>query len=176
MMIYRILLFLTLGLLPGILTNAQAQQPATTSNALKDQADHSASAQAADFAQIEQAILTLFNGMRQSDSTLILSVIHPELTLQTTMMTQGGDVVIRSTPVESFVQAAGGPKDEIWDEQISDLVIQQDGPLASAWMHYRFYRGEEFSHCGVNAMMLVRQSEGWKITSIIDTRRRQDCN
>ena len=92
------------------------------------------------------------------------------------MMNPEGEVVVRSSPAQAFVQSAGGPRQDVWDEQISGLIIQQDGPLASAWMNYRFHRNEEFSHCGVNAMTLVRQEEGWKILSIIDTRRRQGCN
>jgi len=131
---------------------------------------------APDHEAIEQAILTLFEGMRQADSTLILSVTHPEMSLQTTMRNPEGEVMVRSMPAQAFVQTAGGPREDVWDEQISGLIIQQDGPLASAWMNYQFYRNVEFSHCGVNAMTLVRQKEGWKITSIIDTRRREGCN
>ena len=125
---------------------------------------------------IEKTILTLFDGMRQADSTLILSVMHPEMSLQTVVVNPQGEVVLRSTPMEAFIQAAGGTREDVWDEQISGLVVLQDGPLSTVWMDYEFYRNDEFSHCGVNTMNLVRQEEGWKIISIVDTRRRDGCD
>jgi hypothetical protein len=79
------------------------------------------------------------------------------------------------TDIEGFLNAVGQPKDEVWDEQISGLVIQIDGNLATAWMNYSFYRGETFSHCGVNTMNLIQTADGWKIFSVTDTRRMEGC-
>jgi hypothetical protein len=48
--------------------------------------------------------------------------------------------------------------------------------MAMAWVPYSFFLGDTFSHCGVNAMLLVRSREGqWRIQSILDTRRKEDC-
>ena len=62
----------------------------------------------------------------------------------------------------------------MWDERIGDVEVHIDGGLATAWVPYAFYLGEEFSHCGANAVHLARTSEGWKIIHLTDTRR-QDC-
>ncbi|MCS3859218.1 hypothetical protein [Salinibacter ruber] len=55
------------------------------------------------------------------------------------------------------------------------MEVRVDGPLASAWVPYVFYRGDERSHCGVNAVQLVRGPDGWRILQLTDTRR-QACD
>ena len=70
------------------------------------------------------------------------------------------------------MKAVGTPHKEQWDERIYDVKIQVDGPLATAWTPYKFYFGENFSHCGVNAFTLIKTDDGWKISGITDKRRR----
>jgi SnoaL-like domain len=53
--------------------------------------------------------------------------------------------------------------------------IKIDANMAMAWTPYKFYIGENFSHCGVNLFTLVKLEQDWKIVNIIDTRRRQGC-
>jgi hypothetical protein len=47
--------------------------------------------------------------------------------------------------------------------------------MATAWVPYKFYRGRQFSHCGVNAFTLIKLTSEWKIGSITDTRREEQC-
>ena len=54
-------------------------------------------------------------------------------------------------------------------------MISIDGRLASAWMEFAFYLGENLSHCGVNSMQLYRTDEGWKIVYLADTNRPPTC-
>ncbi|MBX2840799.1 MAG: hypothetical protein KTR26_03455 [Flammeovirgaceae bacterium] len=70
----------------------------------------------------------------------------------------------------------GTPHDKIFDEKILSYDIKIDGHFATAWTEYKFYLGQEFSHCGVNAFHLFKSEEGWKITQITDTRRKEDCD
>lgn len=150
--------------------------------------------------EVAHAIETLFEAMRRADSTLAATVLHPDAVLSTVVMRPAEDASgssesgsdasgsgtaqqplrmaepeLRRTPAAGFLQAVGSPREEVWDERISNLQIQIDGPLASAWMDYSFYRGDVFSHCGVNTMMLLRETDGWKIFAISDTRRRIGC-
>ena len=55
------------------------------------------------------------------------------------------------------------------------MTVQVDGTLASVWAEYTFYAGERLSHCGVDAFHLVRTPAGWKIVSLVDTRRSDSC-
>ncbi|MDI9365767.1 MAG: hypothetical protein QM541_12505 [Flavobacterium sp.] len=61
------------------------------------------------------------------------------------------------------------------DERITFGNVQIDGALANVWAPYQFYYNGNFSHCGVNNFVLVKQNNVWKIQYIIDTRRKQGC-
>jgi hypothetical protein len=77
--------------------------------------------------------------------------------------------------VSNFVTAVGKTHPEKWDERIYDVKISADGPMAVVWAPYKFYRGEIFSHCGVNVFTMIKTRQGWKINAITDTRRKTGC-
>lgn len=132
-------------------------------------------AQAADpGAEVTAVVTRLFDGMREGDSTKVRSVFHADARLGSALVRDGA-VTYRPDGVDGFVRAVGAPKQAVWDERIANLRIEVDGPLATAWMDYAFYAGERFSHCGVNAMQLVRMAAGWQIISLVDTRRQEGC-
>lgn len=120
----------------------------------------------------EGAVARLFDGMRARDSSVVASVLHPDLRLMTVMEADGA-VRVGESPRAGFLEAiAGAPV--VLDERIADLEIRTDGALATAWMTYRFYAGEAFSHCGVNAIQLARLDGRWQMVHVMDTRSR-DC-
>ena len=123
---------------------------------------------------VKAVILRTFDGMRAGDSTMVRSAVAPGTAL-TSVMVREGKTVTRSGSMEGFIQAVGTPHAEVWDERVSNFVVHVDGPLAHAWMNYTFYLGDRLSHCGVNSIQLMRGDDGWKITSISDTRRREGC-
>lgn len=124
--------------------------------------------------QVEAAITRLFDAMRAGDSAAVRSLFHPAARLGSAVE-RDGVVTVRPDAPDAFIRAVGSPRQAVWDERIAGLTIQIDGPLASAWMEYAFYLGDRRSHCGVNAMQLVRMAEGWQIVSLIDTRRQDGC-
>ena len=115
----------------------------------------------------------LFDGMRAGDSTAVRASFAPSMRLMT-VATRDGGPMLRETPADRFVEAVGSPHDAVWDERIWDVAIRRDGPLASAWVPYAFYLGDELSHCGTNAVQLAKLGGAWKIVQITDTRR-TDC-
>lgn len=120
-------------------------------------------------AGVRAAVAQLFDGMRARDTVAVRAVLHPSARLQSVAQ-RGGEVAVVEGAIDGFLSAlAASPV--VWDEHVSDLEVRHDGALATAWMGYRFYAGETFSHCGVNAMQLVRGAAGWQIVQIIDTRR-----
>lgn len=119
-------------------------------------------------------IKRLFDGMRAHDSTMIRSAFAPGAMMMKALPRTGLPTSVGFDPSDGFVAAAGRPG-QPWDEQIYDPVVQIDGALASAWVFYTFHLGANFSHCGVDALQLVRTAEGWKISVIADTRRATDC-
>ncbi len=128
-----------------------------------------------DYMDVKAAVDRLFTGMRTGDSSLVSQSFTNDATLQSVSLTLEGKVKVGKDAIAGFVKAVGTPHQEVWDERIYDLKIQVDGPMATVWAPYKFYLGEKFSHCGVNAFTLLKTENGWKIASITDTRRKESC-
>jgi hypothetical protein len=125
--------------------------------------------------EVKKPIQALFEGMRQSDTTLMSSAFAPQAILQTITKTKEGVTTVRTEELKKFISFVAQPHSEAYDERITFDLIKVDGDLALAWTPYRFYVGDKFSHCGVNSFQLVRLNGAWKIQYIIDTRRKEGC-
>jgi len=126
-------------------------------------------------AKVESVITQLFDAIRTGNADLAQMVFHETARLMSVSETQDGTIT-HEEKIEIFLETIASPHDEVWDERISGLVIQIDGPLAQVWMNYEFYVDDLFRHCGVNSMQLVYHDTGWKIIQIADTRRKEECN
>ncbi|MEM7369306.1 MAG: nuclear transport factor 2 family protein [Bacteroidota bacterium] len=125
--------------------------------------------------KIEQAVHRLFDGMRSGDSTAVHAVFSDQVAMYSAGNHKDGSTNLHEGSLEKFLHAVGTPHEIMWDERISNLSIQVDGPLATAWMNYSFYLGDTFSHCGVNSMTFLYKDGEWKIIYLIDTRRKDHC-
>ena len=153
--------------LAGPMTEAAlhpAAPPAPTAEALSG-----------DPAEVLAVIDRLFDGMRARDGAMVRSAFHPDARMFTTRVTDDGIPEANPSSVDAFVEAVDGGGDP-WDEPYFDPVVQVDGALAQVWIFYRFYAGTTFSHCGHNAIQLLRHPDrGWEIVHLVDTRRTTDC-
>jgi hypothetical protein len=122
---------------------------------------------------IRAVIETFFEGMRKGDSAMVAQTLHPEADLYTTFFDRSGVPQVVSETVAGFLEAVSTPREEIWDERISNVKIQVSDNLASVWMDYAFYVDKTLSHKGVNAIQLVFLNGSWKILHITDTRERR---
>lgn len=135
----------------------------------------SLNAQTQDVKDVQATIEQLFDGMRASDSSMVADAFTKDATMQRVTQNQMGETIVSSGNLASFLNAIASPKEEIWDERIGSYDIYIDGNLATVWTPFEFYRGEEFSHCGVNSFQLVKKDGDWKIFFIVDTNRQSDC-
>ena len=117
----------------------------------------------------------MFDAMRAGDSTAFRAVLHPSATGASVFVRDGQPVIARETSLEGFVQAVGTPHEEVCDERIWDVEVRVDGNLATVWTPYAFHLGDQLSHCGVDAFQLFKDTDGWKVFHIADTRRREGC-
>jgi len=127
-----------------------------------------------DKAAVERVIMQLFDGMRAEDSTIMAQVFTPNALLASIGRSNDPNVIVH-TPATAFVQSIARPRDEILDERTADMDIKIDGNMAAAWVPYSFYIGDTFSHCGVNSIQFAKIEGKWKITYVIDTRRKDNC-
>lgn len=127
-----------------------------------------------DRSAVQNVINKLFDGMRKGDSSLVSSAMSKNIVMQTISGT-GANIRVRTDNPQNFLKMIATPHTEVYDERITFDNIQIDAGLASVWTSYRFYVGDNFSHCGVNSITLVKESGDWKILHIIDTRRKEQC-
>ncbi len=126
-------------------------------------------------AAVLAAIHDVFDGMRTKDSAKVSARLAEGVVLRRAGE-RDGTPELSASAAQGWLNSIAQERDEILDEQVWDVEIQVDGRLATAWMKFAFFFGGEFSHCGVNAMMLFKDSDGWKIFGLADTSRRGEEN
>ncbi|GAB3923185.1 nuclear transport factor 2 family protein [Larkinella terrae] len=135
----------------------------------------SAFAQSNDEKAVRAAITQMFDGMRKADTTLFKAVFAPGASLQSVAKNKENVVSVRNESIPNFITSVGKRKPGELDERLSAYDVKIDAELAIAWTPYVFYFNGQKSHCGVNVFTLVKLNNGWKIQSIIDTRRKEGC-
>ena len=127
---------------------------------------------------VMKPIVQLFNGMKLGDSTMVHAAFTKKVSMATVSINKEGKPGINhESSLDGFLKAVGTPHPEIWNEVIWDIQIQIDGNMAQAWAPYAFYVGNKFSHCGVDAFQLFKNTDGnWKIFHLADTRQKEGCN
>lgn len=121
--------------------------------------------------KVKETINGLFTAMRNSDSTGIKNALAANATFQTI----NAQNELKAGSPAAFITSVGkAPKGSL-DERIVFGDINIDGNLATAWVPYEFYVNGNFSHCGVNSFQLHKTDGKWKIQSVLDTRRKDEC-
>ncbi len=133
-------------------------------------------AYATDSAAIHQAMVSLFDGMRSRDTAAMRSFFHEPAAMRSAYVRQGQNT-ISSDGIDAWITGvAGAPAGLLLDERIGPPEIRVDGNLASVWVYYEFYAGDNFSHCGVDSIQYGRTEAGWKIILLSDSKRREGCS
>jgi Putative lumazine-binding len=121
--------------------------------------------------EVRQAVARLFDGMRARDTAALRAVFDSNARLVTTFNRNGAPVT-DVTPANEFIGiVATAAPGQLLDERIEGTEVKVEDNLASVWTRYRFYLGSQLSHCGIDAFLLAKTSEGWKIIAVADTRR-----
>ena len=128
---------------------------------------------ASDRAAVVQVVNDLFDAMRRQDGQAMLALHMPEVAL--TRVTDNGAPTVRlGSPdafINSIVNAPAEPRERMWEPE-----VRIDGDLATLWAPYDFHLGDRFSHCGVDALQLVRTNAGWRIAAIAYTVHHEGCD
>ncbi|HMO39555.1 MAG TPA: nuclear transport factor 2 family protein [Saprospiraceae bacterium] len=120
-------------------------------------------------------IKTLFDAYRAQDSSLVRPLFYPGATMASALIDKDGQPQFRRGDVQGFLNFLGTKSDQYYDERIYSYEVTIDGPLATAWTEYSFFRNQTFSHCGYNVFTFFKSADGWTIVNITDTRRFTDC-
>lgn len=116
----------------------------------------------------------VFDGMRARDTTGLRASFD-----STARLTRVPDSTAQSTrpqTVSEFLMSISSTQpDRVFDERMYDPEVRIEGPIAQVWTYYTFHEGKTFSHCGTDAVTLMRRAGGWRIVNWIWTGRKADC-
>ena len=129
----------------------------------------------ADETAVLATVENLFRGMRTRDTALMRSVFEPGARLTGIRVRQDGSEVLQVISADQFIQFVAKDPRPDWTERAFDPKVQIEGTLAQVWAAYDFHFGQTFSHCGVDAVQLLRHQGKWLIVSIADTFQREGC-
>src|SRR5262245_482344 len=133
-----------------------------------------AAAQGSDRESILATVQKVFDAMRTRDTALLAQAF--DSTARLLGVSTGATPALRLTAPSQFGAAiARAPAGDVWNERIYDPEVRIDGNVAQVWAYYTFHRNAAFSHCGVDAFMLVKVGNTWKITQLADSRRTEGC-
>lgn len=126
--------------------------------------------------EIKETINTFFKGLHNGDSTVIKSILHTSIKIQTTSVNKEGKKILNTETKNQLLRAIASKKvSDIYFEKLLSYTIKVDGNLASVWTPYEFYYNGKFSHCGANSFQLFNNNGKWEIIYLVDMRRRSNC-
>ncbi len=127
----------------------------------------------------ERAVLgpveSMFEAMRTRDTALLRSVFEPGARLVGIRTRADGTNLVQTISVDQWVQIVAKDQRSDWTERAFNPVVKIEGTLAQVWAEYDFHFGTTFSHCGIDAVQLLRLNDRWLIVSIADTYQKTGC-
>ncbi len=135
-----------------------------------------ARAQSADERDAVATVQKLFDAMRTRDTAAMRALFVPNARLFGMRTRQNGEVVLQSLTADEFASFVARDTRASWIERAFNPEVRVRTTLATVWAEYDFHFGTQPSHCGVDAVQLLKTPErGWQIVSIADTFERQGC-
>jgi len=117
--------------------------------------------------QIKAVILKTFSAMKSVDSVALKSCFTEKAVLQISQIRPEGNIV-REVPIANFVKNVMTRKADDMDERVLSWgPILVDHEIATAWVPYEFYLNGKFTHKGVDAFILVKVGEEFKIQTLL---------
>lgn len=117
-------------------------------------------------------VQSVFDAMTTRDVTVLKKNMAPDARLAAVSESEGEPV--RVTKGEDFIKAVSGGTGD-WKERMWNPKVRVDGNVATLWAEYDFWLDGERTHCGTDAVQLVRAGDGWQIVSITYSKRTEGC-
>jgi len=122
------------------------------------------------------AVQELFDAMKAGDAEKAAEVLVIEGQFLSVRPGESEDAtVIRAQSNEVFLDQLAGAENE-WLERMWDAEVKIHGNLAMVWTPYDFHRDGEFSHCGIDALDLIKVDGTWKVAGGTYTVEPEGCD
>jgi hypothetical protein len=117
-----------------------------------------------------QTVDLLFEAIHKRDTSLASSILHPDGRF--VAMTENGRYIAMSHKeyIHNLAKGKGKAVERYWDAE-----VHIRGHIATVWAPYDFYVNDQFSHCGIDALDLVKIEGKWIIVGGIFTVEKNSC-
>lgn len=122
-------------------------------------------------AEVRAILDQVFDAMRAGDDETLKALLLPDTSLDRI----SPDKPVTRGDASGWIGWVGTLSPGQADEQIFDVEIHVEGPLAVAWAPFTIAIDGELRSCGVNQFTLVKHSDGWKVAYLIDTHTPEKC-
>lgn len=130
----------------------------------------------ADANAVVATVQRLFDAMKARDTASMRQIFDPNARLYGLRTRRDSTVVVQAITGNDFINAvASSATGPAWNERMFDPEVRVSGTLATLWAWYDFHAGPTFSHCGVDAIQLLKVGNVWRIVAITDTFVRTGC-
>jgi hypothetical protein len=126
-------------------------------------------------AAVLATVQRLFDGMQRGDTALMRSAFLPGAKLFGIRTRPNGQTVVQQITEQQFAEFRAGDTRGEWLERAFDPEVRIDGTMATVWAAFEFRLAGQFSHCGTDAVQLLKTADGWRIVSLADTFQRTGC-
>ena len=108
------------------------------------------------------AVIDAFTAAMTARDTAALSATQLSDGISYALEPQGDSVARHRSEFGAFVRYLATTSDTLV-ERIRDPEVRVHGAVATVWAPYDFHVNGRRTHCGIDAVTLVRTSSGWKI-------------
>jgi len=122
---------------------------------------------------VRATVQEFFRTMTARDSAGARRVLLDDGVMWSMRESDKGFDMWRRTNAE-YVASLGKPGEK-WLERMWQPTVLVHGRVATLWTAYDFHVNGKFSHCGVDAITLVRTDAGWRIASFVYTVEETGC-
>lgn len=128
------------------------------------------------YQELRGTIETFFEGFHEKDSLVMKSVTSDEMVMQSIGKDADGETVLEEVDFHEFLRSIVEiPAESTFREELHSFEVRAEGDMATVWTPYSLFMDGVLSHCGVNSFQLMKETEGWKIIYLVDTRSKEDC-
>ncbi|PTX42546.1 hypothetical protein C8P64_2976 [Christiangramia gaetbulicola] len=125
----------------------------------------------------KETVQKFFEAFHAQDTVKLKNFAVEGTKLQSVSKDAEGNTKLSTDDYSKFVKSiASIPAEASFEEKLHEFRIEENGLLATVTTPYSFYYNGNLSHCGVNSFELVKFNNEWKITYLIDTRTKENCN
>ncbi len=124
--------------------------------------------------EVAATVKLFFKSMQKGDVIQLDSLLSENCLLTTVADVNRTNEIIDKDQFINSVKVFSANKPEM-EERIYNMNIRIDENLATLTTDYSFFIGEYLSHCGMDVFVLSKKTNGWKIISVYDTRKKEPC-